>query len=255
MKHPISVVIITLNEAKNIVACITAAKQVSDDILVIDSGSMDGTVGLAQRAGARVIDHVWLGFAQTKNWGNQMAKHDWILSLDADEVLSGELIQTLHNIEFASDNVYSFNRFNNYCGHWIKHCNWYPDYVNRLFDRKYCAWAGEFVHEKLIYPTGYQLIKLSGELLHYTYRTAEEHYRKLEKYAFLSAQDRLQKGKKSSKWKIRVLPILKFLAVYFFHLGILDGTAGFNIAWREAWYVRRRNEWMIKLSDKVEERE
>lgn len=248
MELPISVVIIALNEAHNISACVTAARHVSGDVLVLDSGSTDHTAALAETAGARVVQQEWLGYAQTKNAGNLLAKHDWILSLDADEVLSDELIASLKTLKKSSSEVYSFNRLNNYCGTWIRHSNWYPDYVMRLFDRRRCSWQGDFVHETLNYPKEMKVVRLKGDLLHYTYRTAADHYRKLEKYAQLSARERIKKGRKAAKWKVALLPPLKFLTVYIFHRGFLDGRAGFDIARREAKYIRRRNEWMLELS-------
>lgn len=247
MKSPISVVIIALNEAANISQCVTKAALISDDIIVVDSGSTDATVTLAEAAGAKVHQMQWQGYSSTKNEANTLTRHDWILSLDADEILSEELIASIQECTLEEKTVYLLSRLNNYCGHWIRHSNWYPDYVYRLFDRRFCRWQGEFVHEKLNFPADFNLIKLKGDLLHYTYRTAEEHYRKIERYAELSAREKLAKGKNSSPLKLLILPFFKFISVYIFHLGILDGAAGYQIARREAYYVRRRNEWMQTL--------
>ncbi len=247
MKPPISTVIITLNEARNVVACIQAASLVSEEIIVLDSGSADDTVVLAENAGARVIQQDWLGYSQTKNIGNQQTSHDWILSLDADEVLSPELIDAIQHCAYEPDTVYLLNRLNNYCGHWVRYCNWYPDYVYRLFPKKDCEWEGQFVHEKLSYPTHFKVKKLSGHLLHYTYRTPEEHLAKIERYARLSAEDKISRGKNLNLLKRWFSPLFRFINVYLIHLGFLDGKTGFQIARREAYYVKRRNEWILTM--------
>lgn len=248
MKPAISTVIITLNEAQNIGACIKAAVQVSEEIIVLDSGSTDNTLEIAAKLGAKVIHQNWMGYSETKNIGNRMASNDWVLSLDADEVLSPELIDSIKCCTFDEDTVYLLGRLNNYCGHWVRHSNWYPDYVYRLFPKNKCKWEGQFVHEKLHFPPHFTTKKLNGHLLHFTYRTAEEHLKKIEKYARLSAEDRIRRGKTTNQFLKNILPAFRFINVYLIHLGFLDGKTGFQIARREALYVKKRNEWILTLN-------
>ena len=144
-------VIITKNEAANIERTLVAINKVCDDIVVVDSGSTDETVIIAERLGARVVPHHWEGYAANKNLGAEQAQHDWILSIDADEVLSDKLIGTLKDFSPQKNEVYELDRITNYCGDWIHYSGWYPDYKIRLYNKKYIHWQG--LQTKAIEPT------------------------------------------------------------------------------------------------------
>ncbi|MCB0520807.1 MAG: glycosyltransferase family 2 protein [Lewinellaceae bacterium] len=245
--QPISAVIITFNVADTIGACLAALRQVCREILVLDSFSDDGTVEICKEMGARVVPHQWLGFSQTKNLGNEMATHDWILSIDSDEVLSDELIATLRNLSPEEGKVYSLDRLTNYCGNWIRHSGWYPDWKVRLFNSKQVHWQGDFVHETLAIPSDFQELRLKGKLFHYSYKDSDDHLRRIEKYARLSAQEKFQKGEKPSWLKMYLSPLARFFKTYFLKMGFLDGRAGWIISTRNAYMIRLRYRMLNEL--------
>lgn len=236
-KSLISAVIITHNVADTIGACIEALKKVCDDIVVMDSFSDDGTVEICQKMGVRLIPQEWLGYSQTKNLGNELALHDWILSIDSDEVLSEKLIETLNSLEIKNGHVYSLDRLTNFCGKWIYHSGWYPEWKIRLFNKNEVKWQGDFVHETLSIPPNFIEEKLNGKLFHYSYRDKEDHLNRIKKYAQLSAQERFEKGKKTSFVKMYLSPIARFFRTYFLKKGFLDGKEGLLIAWRGGYMV------------------
>ncbi len=231
----ISAVIITKNEANNIRKTISQLKKVVDEIVVIDAFSTDETVNICKQMGVNVFQKKWIGYAQNKNLGNQLASHQWILSIDADEVLSDELIESIKRIDLNNNNVvFALDRITNYCGKWIKHGDWYPDWKPRLFHKKKVHWQGDFVHETLHIPKGLQLIKLKGKLFHHSYTTKEEHVIRLEKYAILAANDLKRRGKKANFIKIWLSPIFRLFKNLILKKGILDGKSGIQIAFQEA---------------------
>ncbi len=236
----ISAVIITKNEEANIIQCLESLKNIVAEILIIDAFSTDKTVEFAQRLGAKVVQKEWVGYSQNKNYGNQLAAHDWILSIDADEVLSEALKNNIHTLQLDENHIYSINRLNNYCGQWIKYCNWHPDWKNRLFHRKTAKWQGDFVHEQLIFPTNIKIIRLAGLLYHYSYQNSADHWQRIEKYAQLSAQQLFQDGKKATFIKLWMAPVARFLRTYFLKLGFLDGKAGWIISIRTGYLVYRK---------------
>lgn len=244
-----SVVIVTFNVADTIAACLRPLLEVADEVLVLDSFSTDGTVEICQKAGAKLIPQDWLGFSQTKNLGNSLAKNDWILSIDADEVLSDELVFSLKNLTPQPGTVYALDRLTNFCGKWIRHSGWYPDWKVRLFDRRQVRWQGDFVHETLSVPPDFQEVKLIGKLLHYSYKDSDDHLRRIEKYARLAAEEMHRQGKRVSFVRRLLSPLSRFIRTYFLKLGFLDGTAGWTIAVRNARLVRRRFEILRELKD------
>jgi len=245
--HKISAVIITHNVADTIGDCLQALVQVCDEVVVLDSFSDDGTVEICERFGAKLVPQEWLGYAQTKNVGNAQAQNDWILSIDSDEVLSDELIRDLKELAPEEGTVYALDRLTNYCGKWIYHCGWYPEWKVRLFNRKHVAWQGDFVHETLAVPFDYQVVRLVGKLLHYSYKDSEDHLRRIGKYARLSAEERFSKGQKATFAKLWLSPFSRFLRAYFLKLGFLDGRAGWLISWRSGYMVALRYRLLDKM--------
>ena len=228
MTEGLSVVIITFNEGHHIAKCLKAAQAVSDEIVVIDSGSTDNTVEVCMAYGARVITNPWCGYSEQKNLGNAQASFDWILSLDADEVLNEDLIRSIL-IWKRNPRAASFKRLTNYCGTFIKHGGWYPDIKVRLFNKQETHWEGT-IHEVLHGLSKENTYLLEGDCLHYSYYSVDQHYAQAEKFTTIQAKDLFQHGKKSP-WLKRVFsPISKFMVDYFFRLGFLDGQAGFTVA-------------------------
>ncbi|HRY31468.1 MAG TPA: glycosyltransferase family 2 protein [Bacteroidales bacterium] len=226
----LSVVIITFNEEKNIVRCLDSVKEVADEIIVVDSFSTDKTGEICTEKGARFVRHPWPGYGAQKNYGNSLASNDWILSLDADEALSLKLGESIARVkENPAYRAYAMNRLTNYCGHWIRHCGWYPDTKIRLFDRRSARWDLELVHENLLIDEGTASGFLQGDLLHYSFLSREDHLRQVEHYSGLVARQFFEKGRKAGLLKIWFSGPARFIRDYFFRLGFLDGTAGFSV--------------------------
>ncbi|MFK8101828.1 MAG: glycosyltransferase family 2 protein [Saprospiraceae bacterium] len=246
----LSVVIIANNERENIPKCIRAAQQLTEDIVVVDSFSTDDTVDVARALGARVFQKEWAGYAQNKNYGNQQAKYDWILSIDADEILSKELVQSIETLDLQKETVYSLDRLNNFCGQWIKHCGWYPDWKKRIFNRNEVQWEGDYVHEILAVPAQFKVKKLRGILYHYSYDSLEDHASRLQIYAKLAAEDLHAQGKSVGPLKLWFSPIIRFIKTYFLKLGILDGRNGLIISRSDAYQTYRKYELLRELNRK-----
>jgi glycosyltransferase involved in cell wall biosynthesis len=174
--EPVSVVIITFNEAENIGRCIDAAAKVAAEVVVLDSYSTDATEIIARQKGAHFFQHKFEGHIQQKNKALSFAKYEWVLSLDADEVLSEEAIQQIQQLkDWNKYDAFSFNRLNNYCGQWIKHGGWYPDRKIRLFKKSVGKWGGTNPHDKFELNNRSNVKHIDADILHYSYRTQAEH--------------------------------------------------------------------------------
>jgi len=227
----LSIVVITYNEERNLARCLDSVKEVADEILVIDSYSTDNTVSIANDFNAHVVVHPFAGYAEQKNYASTLTENNWILSLDADEALTPQLIQSI--LEVKKDpkhSVYQMPRLTNYCGKWIKHCGWYPDRQTRLYDRTKGKWEEKKVHE-FWRPDNTTDTKglLPGDLLHYSFNSISEHLKKIEKYTELAAKAAVSEGKRASLLKIAISPRWHFITEYFFKLGFLDGFYGYTI--------------------------
>lgn len=226
----LSVVVITLNEESNIERCLNSV-QWADEVFIYDSGSKDQTVQIAERMGAKVIMGPWLGFGPTKHEAARLAKHDWILSLDADEEVSPELALEIQQ-RFAQNSLsekvaYRIPRLSNYLNHWVRHGGWYPDYQIRLFHRGFSQWNLNKIHEKV---ESAQIEKLKECLHHFVFKNIEHHIQTNNKYSGLLAQKMWDQGKRFSWFHFMTKPLVKFIECYFIKLGFLDGWVGFFIA-------------------------
>jgi len=224
----LSVIIITKNEAHNIRACLESSSW-ADEIVVVDSGSSDDTTAIAREFTPHVYNHDWPGFGAQKNRALDYATGTWVLSLDADERVTPELrVQLERAMEQADRDGYYLPRLSQFCGRFIHHSGWYPDYVLRLFKRDKGRFSDDLVHESVILqgPAG----KLSSPLLHYSYLTKVDVARKVEQYATAAAQQMFRKGKNASSTDAPVRAAWAFFRTYCLRLGFLDGTAGFSIA-------------------------
>ncbi len=253
---PVSIVIITLNEEKNIKRCLDSVIDISDDILIIDSDSKDKTVEICkQYKNVKVISNKFIDYSSQRNFGTESAKYDYILNIDADEVLSEKLKKSILslNIDNNKNIIYSFNRLNHYCLRPIKFGAWYPDVKRKFWNKNYAKWEGN-VHETLKFKDKPQEIKLKGDLLHYTYDNPEEHFNRTIKYAILSAEKDFINGKKSNILKLIFKPFLKFIFLFFFKLGFLDGYYGYLIAKTSAFSDFIRISVLISKNKKIVEK-
>jgi len=228
---PLSAVIITLNEENKIGRCIDSLWHVADEIIVLDSFSTDNTIAIAKEKGAIVKQQKFAGYIEQKNLALKFATHDYILSLDADEALSPELISSIlkEKKEFKFK-AYSMNRYNHYCGKFIKHGLWYPDRKIRLFDKRFAKWGGMNPHDKIKQTQNVKPHRLKGNILHFTFNRIEEHLERNQRMSSIAAASIIEAGKMKHWSKIFLSPAWSFFHGYFLRLGFLDGYYGFIIA-------------------------
>lgn len=226
----LSVVIITLNEATNIRACLDSVRW-ADEIVVLDSGSADETTAIAREFTDKVfIDHDWRGFGVQKNRALAHATGDWVLSVDADERVS----ETLHEEILAAVRVpgdhhaFAIPRRSFYCGRFMRHGGWWPDYVTRLFRRETCRFSDDLVHERVVHPgvAG----RLQAPLEHITYRNLEQMLGKLNHYSSAGAANLAAKGRRGGLGRALSHGLWMFLRTYLLRGGFLDGREGFMLA-------------------------
>jgi glycosyltransferase involved in cell wall biosynthesis len=223
-RQPLSVAIITLNAAAQLEACLRSAA-FADEIVVVDSGSDDGTLELAQRCGARVIEQSWLGFGPQKQFAVEAASHDWVLCLDADERISPALRTAIEQaLQTPNHGAYRFARCNRFLGRYLKHGEGYPDWSLRLFDRRRARWSDDAVHEKVLAdgPVG----TLTGDLLHDSAESLASYLTKQNRYTTLAAEMALAAGKRPSFARIALSPLVRFIKFYFVRQGFRDGLPG-----------------------------
>lgn len=252
LKHGISAVVITKNEEKNIERCILSLKDTVDEIIIIDSGSTDRTEEICKQYGVRFEKVEWQGYSDTKNYGNGLAQYSYILSIDADEALSDDLKTTLlkEKKEGFSADAYSIAILVNYCGSWIKHCGWYPARKLRMWHKEKGNWEGS-IHEAVKMDEGTSIKVLKGDLLHYSYYTIDDHYRQIDHYTELMAQNNINKGKKAGWVQLYLSSAFKFFQSYFIRLGILDGSAGFTVCRMSAYATYRKYLRTIELQKEL----
>lgn len=224
----LSVVVITLNEERNLDRCLRSIKNIADEIVVVDSLSTDNTLTIAQNYNAKIISAQFRGFVEQRKFADEHTSYDWILAIDADEALSPELEQGIISIKKqSSHNAYRIARLNNYCGKWIRHCGWYPDKKLRLYNKKNGSWQGEMIHEHWkLHNSNEAVGEIKGDLLHYTFYTISEHIKQIEKFTEMSARAAVANGKDCSLLKIWFGPKWMYFSMYILKLGFLDGYYG-----------------------------
>lgn len=232
MPLQISVAIIARNEEENLKRLLPNITGFAEEIIVVHNDCHDDTVRIAKDHGARCFDEIWHGYKEQKNLAIQKCTKEWILCMDADEVLSDKLKQSitsfLSNNASSNYNGASFNRCSFFMGKWIRHGDWYPDKKNRLLRRSMGAWEGGQVHEYLAIEG--EIYHLKGDLLHFSYDCILELPQKMSIYANQFAKQKMKNEKKVSNLQIWVRPLWRFLRCYFFRLGFLDGLPGLIIA-------------------------
>jgi len=247
----ISVVIITKNEAHIIGTTLQSLQGITDDIVIVDSGSTDTTLAIAQQFGAKIIETTWEGYGQNKNKGIAAAKYNWILNLDADEAIDDTLKSAIINLDFNNENaVYNFKFKNYFCNKWIRFGEWSGDKHIRLFNRNKIQWNTAAVHEGLTLQNTNTVILLPGNVLHYTTQHIDEYIDKTIEYAKLNAKKYHQQGKQAGFFKLYIAPGLTFIQHYILQLGFLDGREGFMIAKTTAWYTFLKYSFLKELNKK-----
>ena len=250
---PLSVVIITKNEAHIIGNTLQSLQGLTDDIVIVDSGSTDDTISICRQFGATVIETGWNGYGPNKNKGIDAAKHDWILNLDADEAIDEELKTYLLTLELKDGGiVYEANFKNFFCGKQISFGEWSGDRHVRLFNRTKIKWNDAAVHESLLFPQGTQTKLLKGNILHHTSNSIDDHINKTIAYAKLNAEKYFRQNKRAGFFKLRVAPGLTFFQHYILRLGFLDGWEGYFIAKTTAWYTFLKYSYLREMHRKVD---
>jgi (heptosyl)LPS beta-1,4-glucosyltransferase len=232
----ISTVILTKNEERNLPRCLESVRW-ADEILILDSGSTDGTLEIAKKFGAKVQQLPWEGFGKQKQKGVDLASGEWVLSIDADEVVTPELKAEIAS-RLSTDNGttgYYLKRKAYFLDRFVKHGGWYPDWVLRLFKKGKGRFTPAAVHESVILDG--PAARLEADLLHYTDPDFSHYLAKLNRYTDLSALDLFEKGERGSLFKITANPAAKFFSQYFLKAGFLDGRAGFILAGASAFHV------------------
>jgi glycosyltransferase involved in cell wall biosynthesis len=226
----ISVVVITLNEEANIGRCLDSVKDIADEIFVVDSFSTDQTEKIVKDKGGKFVQNKFVDYVSQHNFADQQATYDVILTLDADEALSNDLIESIKNVKkYWKHDGYSMNRMTNYCGKWIKHSGWYPDIKLRLYDRRKGKWIGKKIHERFTLVEGATKGHLKGDIFHYSFSSIAQHVNQANKFTDMTAQAAFEQGNKSGFSKVFFAPIFKFIRDYFLNFGFMDGYYGFVI--------------------------
>lgn len=227
----LSGVIITFNEEKNIEKCLKSLVNVVDEVVVVDSFSTDRTKNICLKYNVTFIEQHFLGYIEQKNFALTQATYDYVVSLDGDEALSKSLQQSILKLKSNWNyDAYYCNRFNNFCGQWIKHSDWYPNKKTRVFDRRSAQWKGINPHDSILLNDENKKIgTLKGDILHWTYQTYSEFNLKTEHFSSISAEAYFKLNKKAPIFKIIFNPTWAFFKAYFLRLGFLDGLNGFII--------------------------
>ena len=231
----LSVILITRNEEANLADCLASLEGIAQQVVVVDTNSSDRTLDIAKSYGAVIAQpQDWPGFGPQKNRALQLATGEWVLSLDADErltpALRSEILTAIHHS--AHVDCFAIPRLSWYCGRFIRHSGWNPDYVDRLFKRGSARFSDDLVHERLI-PSG-QVAKLENPMLHYSFMNYSQVLQKIDRYSTASAEQAFAKGKTSTPLKAVLHGAWSFFRTYFLRAGFLDGPQGFTLAMSNA---------------------
>lgn len=230
-KPGLSVCIIALNEEERLPRCLQAL-HFAEEIIIVDGGSIDRTIEVAKQTApsAQISGRKFDDFVSQKNYAISLAAHEWILVVDADEVVTPELQLEIQSIVSGSpaESGFKVPRMTHYLGRWIRHCGWYPDYNIRLFRNGLARFEGGTVHERPQVQGSIGVLRC--HLQHFSYRSISDHLGRIDRYSTLIADDKFRKGDKSSPLWAIYKSISKFLLVYFWKAGFLDGHAGLVVA-------------------------
>ena len=244
----LSVILITRNEEANLDDCLASLEGIAQQIVVVDTNSTDRTLEIAKSHGAVVSQPTdWPGFGPQKNRALDLATGDWVLSLDADErltpALRSEIVTAIHHP--AHVDCFAIPRLSWYCGRFIRHSGWNPDYVDRLFRKGTAHFSDDLVHERLI-PQG-QVAKLENPMLHFSFMNYSQVLQKVDRYSTASAEQAFAKGKTSSPLKAILHGAWSFIKTYIIRAGFLDGAQGFALAMSnsQGTYYRYLKLWQL----------
>ncbi len=231
----LSVILITRNEEANLADCLASLEGIAQQVVVVDTNSTDRTIEIATNHGATIAQPAdWPGFGPQKNRALDLANCDWVLSLDADErltpTLRNEILTAISTPNHV--NCFAIPRLSWYCGRFIRHSGWSPDYVDRLFKRGTARFSDDLVHERLV-PDG-QVAKLKNSMLHYSFMSLTQVHEKMERYSTASAHQEFLKGKKSSPLKATLHGVWAFVRTYILRAGFMDGPQGLSLAYANA---------------------
>ena len=243
----LSAILITRNEEVNLEDCLASLDGLATQIVVVDTQSTDRTLVIAQRYGALISSPTdWPGFGPQKNRALDLASEDWVLSLDADERLTPELRAEIKGVlDKPQTDCYAIPRLSWYCGRFMRHSGWTPDYVDRLFKRGSARFSTDLVHERLI-PKG-PVLRLKNQMLHYSFMNLAQVQEKMERYSTASAQQAFARGKTASPLKAILHGAWSFFRTYILRAGFLDGPQGFSLACSNAQgtYLRYMKLWRL----------
>ncbi|UTF61676.1 glycosyltransferase family 2 protein [Gilvimarinus sp. DA14] len=242
----LSAVLIVKNEADKLEACLQSL-DFADEIVVLDSGSSDGTQALAERLGARVTQNAdWQGFGVQRQRAQALARGHWVLCIDADERVSEPLKREILNAIESDDCIYEVNRLSWCFGRYMRHTDMYPDWIPRLYPRLSAGFDNTRVHERLQNPNKLPVKRLQGDLLHYVYNSVRHLVTKSALYSEQWAIARHEQGKKGSLWSACLHGLSCFLRMYILKRGFLDGGQGLLIAlvMSHATFVKYADLWV-----------
>jgi glycosyltransferase involved in cell wall biosynthesis len=242
-RQPISACIICFNEEDNIRRCLESLKWVKDsggEIIVVDSFSTDRTVEICRQYTDKIFQNKWPGFVNQSNYALKLASNEWVLSLDADEIISDrarfEIIQEWESNGYEKYDGYYFKRHTFYLGKWINHGGWYPDYKLRLFRRSKGKWGGREPHSHVVINERALLKSFEGEIIHHTYKNISNQLTTIDRFSDAASKELLNQKKEFHLFYLLFRPPIKFLERYIWKAGFLDGLPGFIIAVLTSYY-------------------
>ena len=253
MKKTVSAVLVTKNEEHNIRRVLDSLNWV-DEIIVVDSGSVDNTLKICREYEVRIEEVEWKGFTETKNIAMELADSDWILSLDADEEITPELKEELLALIESDDPLdgYRIPRKNHYLGKWIKYCGWYPDLQMRLWKYGKGRWMGGRVHESVFVDGSTGVTKAA--MNHFSYNSIADHLERINKYSGLNARDKYESGKRCSFLNLLFVAPMQFVKVYLIRGGFLDGSRGLIVSVLGAFYAFQKKARLWELQQKISDK-
>lgn len=236
MSKKLSVVIITKNEEENIRYCLESVKW-ADEIIIVDGYSKDRTIEICEEYTDKIFQYEQSNFAEAKNYGIEKSSGEWILSIDADEIVTYELQKEILKLISNNENNlvgYFIPRKNYFLGKWIKYCGWYPDFQLRLFKKDKGKFIKREVHERLRIEGNSGFLK--SNILHHTYKSIFDYFYRFNRYTYLEANEMIKNGKKFRSYKVLFYPIALFIYMYFLRRGFMDGMHGFLLSVFSSFY-------------------
>ncbi len=247
MTLPLSVAIISFNEEKKIEDCLKSVWW-ADEKIVVDSNSVDRTREVAKREGAKVIKRDWQGYIDQKNFALESCRNEWVLSIDADERVSRKLYEEISQVlGKPSADGYSMPRKVFYINRWIEHCGWYPANKVRLVRKSKAKWGGVDPHDSLLVDG--KVEKLKGDIYHLSFDSIHDHFKTIDSFTKVGAEEAFKMGKRANMLDITVRPCFTFVKMYFLKLGFLDGIPGLIICLLSAFHTFTKYQRLYFLAE------